>query len=58
MKPDIAKKWTEALRSGEYEQCTLQLKKGEGFCCLGVLTDLYIKEHEDARWANGTAMKE
>lgn len=40
----IKKKWTEKLRSGEYEQCQGVLHKGEEFCCLGVLTDIYIKE--------------
>jgi len=30
------KAWTEALRSGNYEQCTGQLHNGEGFCCIGV----------------------
>ncbi len=35
------KKWLEALRSGEYEQCTGNLHlKDDGFCCLGVLCDL------------------
>jgi hypothetical protein len=34
-------KWDQALRSGEYQQCTEALTapvaNGEGFCCLGVL---------------------
>lgn len=39
------KKWVEALRSGEYEQYTGELKHkyasgGTAFCCLGVLQDL------------------
>ncbi len=37
MKEELAKKWTAALRSGEYEQCTGVLYNGEGYCCLGVL---------------------
>lgn len=44
MKADIKDKWLNALRSGDYKQCTGRLHKGEGFCCLGVLTDLYAKE--------------
>jgi len=44
MKPDIKARWVEALRSGEYEQGEGQLKEGNKFCCLGVLTDLYSKE--------------
>lgn len=48
MKPEIREQWTAALRSGEYEQTTENLKKdlGDGkvgYCCLGVLTDLAIK---------------
>jgi hypothetical protein len=44
MKKSIMKKWVAALRSGEYKQCTGKLQKGNSFCCLGVLTDLYIAE--------------
>ena len=29
-------KWIEALRSGDYEQCTDRLFDGKGYCCLGV----------------------
>lgn len=37
--------WVNALRSGEYKQTTEQLNDGDGgFCCLGVLCDLYEKE--------------
>lgn len=46
MKPEIKKRWVEALRSGEYEQGTGRLRWGDRFCCLGVLTDLFIKETE------------
>lgn len=45
MKPEIKTKWVAALRSGEYKQGTRQLSWGDGsFCCLGVLTDLAVKE--------------
>lgn len=42
---EIAKRWTAALRSGEYQQTTdslrSELEDGQkGFCCLGVLCDL------------------
>jgi len=45
MKPEIKEKWLKALRSDEYKQGreNLHLKDGS-FCCLGVLTDIYIKE--------------
>lgn len=60
MKPWIKEAWVKALRSGEYDQadgvlCDVRRKLnpathqlevcGLGFCCLGVLTDLYAKEH-------------
>ena len=50
MKPSIKKRWLEALRGGKYKQGRNYLrakdKNGElHYCCLGVLTDLYIKEH-------------
>lgn len=38
------KKWVAALRSGQYKQCQYTLYNGEGFCCLGVATDTYLKE--------------
>ena len=44
MKKEIKTKWLKALRSGEYEQCKKNLRNGDKFCCLGVLTDLYLKE--------------
>ncbi len=64
MKKEVADKWVAALRSGEYQQCQSRLrdadvKEGSGaeqitpgarFCCLGVLCDLYAKEHPHARW--------
>lgn len=43
MKLRVKKMWTEALRSGEYSQTQHALKNSGGFCCLGVLTDIYIK---------------
>jgi len=45
MKPEIKKKWTEALKSGEYKQSSGFLQNQNGFCCLGVLCDLYAKEN-------------
>jgi len=45
MNPQIKQKWVDALRSGEYQQTQERLRKEDGFCCLGVLCDLYIKEN-------------
>ena len=42
MKFEIAQKWVEALRSGQYTQAKKTLKTVEGsMCCLGVLCNLY-----------------
>lgn len=43
MDKKIKKRWVAALNSGKYGQCTGQLKSGGKYCCLGVLTELYIK---------------
>jgi hypothetical protein len=45
MNPQIKQKWLNALRSGEYQQTQERLRKEDGFCCLGVLCDLYGKEN-------------
>lgn len=44
MKKEIKKLWVRALRSGKYVKGKGMLKTKKGYCCLGVLTDLYIKE--------------
>ena len=35
------REWLEALRSGKYPQTKGHLRDDTGFCCLGVLCDLY-----------------
>ncbi len=37
------KLWTDALRSGDYQQTTGELHNRAGFCCLGVACDVFIK---------------
>jgi len=49
MKEDIKQEWIQALNSGEYDQTTQVLHDKAGFCCLGVLTDLYAKK-KDVEW--------
>lgn len=49
MNKEIKDNWVAALVGGKYEQCRNRLHVGNGFCCLGVLTDLYLKAHEDER---------
>ena len=49
MNPEVKAKWTEALRSGDYEQGMGALKH-KGYCCLGVLGDLYKQSHPNVEW--------
>lgn len=53
MNQEIKKRWTDALRSGHYEQGKDSLRNAESnsFCCLGVLTDLYLKE-QNYEWSS------
>jgi hypothetical protein len=44
MNQQIKEQWVAALRSGDYQQTRSVLRDGAGFCCLGVLSDLYLKE--------------
>lgn len=49
MNPEIKEKWLTALRSGDYAQgkgflCKVEEDGSKAYCCLGVLTDLYIQE--------------
>lgn len=50
MNQEIKAKWVTALRSGEYIQTKGALHDYAGFCCLGVLCDLYRKEN-GGEWA-------
>ena len=45
MNQQVKEKWVSALRSGDYQQTQNYLHTDNGFCCLGVLCDLYGKEH-------------
>jgi hypothetical protein len=42
MNKELKEKWIQALRSGKYKQGHLFLRNSRnGFCCLGVLCDVY-----------------
>jgi len=56
MNPQIKQKWVSALRSGEYQQGQYCLRTDNGFCCLGVLCDLYGKEN-NVEWEPSTHYK-
>jgi hypothetical protein len=49
MNPEVKQKWIDALRSGKYDQGSEKLRSVTGYCCLGVLCDLYSKE-QGAEW--------
>lgn len=47
MNKTVVKEWVKALRSGEYKQGIGRLRsKNDRYCCLGVLTDLYVKKNK------------
>lgn len=55
MNPEIKQLWLEALRSGEYRQGRGYLRRlnddrSEGYCCLGVLCDIYAKTTKNGTW--------
>ena len=56
MNPQIKQKWVSALRSGDYKQTQNRLHNEYGFCCLGVLCDLYGKEN-NVEWEPSTHYK-
>lgn len=37
-------KWINALRSGKYKQTKKTLHDAEGYCCLGVACDIFLKK--------------
>jgi hypothetical protein len=55
MKKSVMEKWTKELESGRYRQVTGVLKKPRsnkayGYCCLGVLCDIYARETGKGIW--------
>lgn len=53
MKKEIKELWVQALRSGEYNQSFCSLNNGIGYCCLGVLCDLAVKDGVGEWRSNG-----
>jgi len=43
MKRDKLKLLIKSLKSGKYIQATKRLRRGDAFCCLGVICDLHRK---------------
>jgi hypothetical protein len=42
MDAEVKRKWVDALRSGDYEQGMNRLRRGNRYCCLGVLCSVAI----------------
>lgn len=57
MNPRVKTLWLEALRSKQYSQTKGKLKTEDGYCCLGVLCDLYLKEHSK-EWKSSDFIEE
>ena len=47
---DLAKAWLDELRSGKYEQGTMELRSGNAYCCLGVACELYRLSYGKGKW--------
>lgn len=47
---DNAKKWVAALRSGEFSQTQAVLRDLRGYCCLGVLCEIFRRETGRGEW--------
>jgi hypothetical protein len=58
MNPEIKAQWVAALRSGDYQQGDEYLRRGDEFCCLGVLCDLAIKDGVPVSLDSGKAYDE
>lgn len=56
MDKEVKQKWIDALRSGKYQQIKGALKSENGFCCLGVLCDIYARE-KNIEWKQGGEYK-
>lgn len=50
MNTENKQKWIDALESGEYAQTREKLRDNEGYCCLGVLCDIWSKESNRGSW--------
>ena len=49
MNKEVKDKWVAALKSGKYKQGRGQLNGESGYCCLGVLTEVYIEQMKKNR---------
>jgi len=47
VREEVKTLWLDALRSGKYRQTRNTLRRGDSFCCLGVLCDVAVKSGLD-----------
>lgn len=50
MNQAIRQRLASALSSGNYPQTMILLRDHVGYCALGVLVDLFIKDHPEYKW--------
>lgn len=50
MNKRIKKLWIKALRSGKFKQAQGWLHNEEGYCCLGVLCEIYAQQTREGQW--------
>lgn len=58
MNSKVKKLWLKALRSGKYKQTKGVLKNHKGYCCLGVLADIYNKDKINSGWKYDDYLKQ
>lgn len=54
MDPEVKTLWLQALKSGNYKQTVGALNNSSGYCCLGVLCDVAVKQNL-AEWESAWA---
>jgi hypothetical protein len=54
MKEHVKNLWVDALQSGKYKQSKNHLKTDNGYCCLGVLCDVYAKNQKKKGFSTET----
>jgi len=47
MNKRVKKLWVAALRSKAYKQGRMRLRRGDKFCCMGVLCNLHAQAHPE-----------
>src|SRR6478752_1443394 len=58
MDPEVKARWVKALKSGDYQQAEGALVKDARHCCLGVLCDMFAKDHGLKTWNSATLGRE